>query len=311
VDERLGVLQGVDMLLAKALRIPPDARFRRLEVTLARALMAEWARHAKEAALSAMSAVLDGATPAGVVDVIDREMEQFSKDVMPAIETTLQRAYSEALGEAVTKAAKPPDITPTDRRTLRALERHQVFWIGEFWSERLSSIVAETVKEEMLRQGRSIEDTAEAVRRKVQARLSFVQVPKGFNGTIKQYFEMVAANVVTVGRTHARIRRLKQVRAHRYRFQTADDEKVCGICNHMDGKIFLVEDAVRQMERELAAKTPEALAKAHPWPTIRTLLAISLRPGDVGPADSKRLVEAGIVSPPLHPVCRCTIEYVD
>jgi hypothetical protein len=87
----------------------------------------------------------------------------------------------------------------------------------------------------------------------------------------------------------------------------------CTRCAHLDGKVFTVEQGAGVMERELAAKTPDGVKRAHPFiggsfADMEKLLSLSPSKGR-GPAkESAALAGAGIAMPPAHYRCRCTVD---
>ncbi|KKN57378.1 hypothetical protein LCGC14_0562840 [marine sediment metagenome] len=75
-------------------------------------------------------------------------------------------------------------------------------------------------------------------------------------------------------------------------------------CQQMVGQTFTVETAGKHIDRFLDAKNPEQIRQIQPWisgPAIEE----ALDGADKGSGDATdRLIEAGAVLPPFHPLCR-------
>ena len=73
---------------------------------------------------------------------------------------------------------------------------------------------------------------------------------------------------------------------------------VTGFCAALRGTVFETEDGIRQIQKELAATSPEEIKNVHPWTAPDTSLI----------GNSKGLADAGFSLPPYHYRCRCTID---
>jgi hypothetical protein len=84
------------------------------------------------------------------------------------------------------------------------------------------------------------------------------------------------------------------------------DERVCPICEYMDGKTFRVSDARASLNTILREKNPEALETLQPWP----------RQDKESLAEFQSLADDELIDknwhiPPFHPNCRCLLVHTD
>jgi hypothetical protein len=125
------------------------------------------------------------------------------------------------------------------------------------------------------------------------------------------YFNMLAEVMVTRTRNLARLEAWGQTGAKTAVWKTAEDERVCETCSAMDGKEFSVSGLQKLATKLTSAETREDIIANLPWPS---------RDGDnfvlpdgqtigIG-ASGDELLDLGIGFPPLHGLCRCTLEVV-
>lgn len=91
-----------------------------------------------------------------------------------------------------------------------------------------------------------------------------------------------------------------------YEISAQLDNRVCPICEYMDGKVFRVADARASLNEILREKNPEALETLQPWPDqskdgVEYFQSLS----------DEELVDKNWHIPPFHPGCRCLLVHVD
>ena len=137
-------------------------------------------------------------------------------------------------------------------------------------------------------------------------------------------------------RTHTQLHGYRQAGIGRYVFSAVMDERTTDICRMMDGKIFGVEDSLRSYEAVEADSRFDAIKDHQPWvrsrrsrdegvesdlflrqrdgqevlvgQVVRSSRQVD-RPGHFqSTMDSGTLASFGICQPPLHGMCRSTIQ---
>jgi hypothetical protein len=76
----------------------------------------------------------------------------------------------------------------------------------------------------------------------------------------------------------------------------------------MNGKVFLVQEAINQIESEAGATKPEQIKTAHPWMSMKDVKTISPKAGNVSRGDSAKLAKGGLALPTYHFRCRSTVD---
>lgn len=91
-----------------------------------------------------------------------------------------------------------------------------------------------------------------------------------------------------------------------YQYTAVLDQRVCGICAHLDGMIFSVGYGYKALDELLNIDDPEALASVHPFPD-------SSKAGvaEFENMSTAELEASGYAVPPQHPNCRCQLVPVE
>ncbi len=328
-------LVATDSVLAKALGLPETTQIARRESRLRVFMLRAWDKRAGQAAARGASVAARGGGARAVEAAVDKAMQPWQKDVNPRMAGAVEDIYRLARTAGWRKAtgqttasltydtenltevlkAKPragfsvlPAFDLVDEEAVEALQGHQVFWIGDHYDENISKAVANSAREAIVEAGQDRAKAGQLVKQALEAELGRVVTPGGFHGSATQYFEMVAANAATVSRVHGQVNSFIRIGATRLEVVNPRDQRTCPICSHMDGKIFTVQQGAAQMSKELAAKSPDDIKKAHPWIGVPKMLLLSKTPGKASAAQSSRLAKAGFSLPSYHGRCRCTID---
>lgn len=89
------------------------------------------------------------------------------------------------------------------------------------------------------------------------------------------------------------------------RWETAEDEKVCSRCGAMHGRVFSAALVEQHLQQISGLPLPD-LKKAHPWMSeteFETLRAEA----DMATDPAAVFADAGVLTPPLHGMCRCRL----
>jgi predicted RNA-binding protein YlqC (UPF0109 family) len=195
------------------------------------------------------------------------------------------------------RVASAPDFDLLDERAMAALERQNTFWIGEHY-KKISDTINDLIRSLMVEEGEDRRAAGKRVREEVADGLDWFKTPDGYSGTAEKYFEGVAANAATTARAQGQVRTLDDLNVKRYTISNPEDSKTCPVCEYMAGKVFTVQDGMKQLEDEVAAEDPEDVQDAHPWLPFEDLKEMSI----------KELVREGQALPPYHFNCRCTCD---
>lgn len=337
-------LRASDTLIAKAIGVSPQAQSAKLEVRLREYITAEWDRLADQATKMAAGLIANGkgkeVLPGDVeraLAVVDRTMSQWAPKVTPVFTKEQQAAYmlgresglqrSLGLRREIrpynTPSASPdiklvekaenllgtvkPSFDLVDRSTVAALQKHQVFWIGEFWDEKVSGQVASAAKEQVTA-GMGRVAAGKVMAKAVKENLANVSVPSGFSGPTNQYFEGLVANATTVSRTSGHLRSFSKVGFTIYTIVNPSDHRTCEICELMNGKEFRTEDGVKLVGKLTNMKSPLSVKKVHPWLTPTSARQLAGKKGPASPDQTTALSKAGHSMPAFHFRCRCDID---
>ena len=335
VDVLANFLAVSDELVAKALAIPEVTQIARSEMRLRSYLLAKWAARAEQGAAVGARAVSKGAD--GIVASVDSAMGKFPGDVKKTAQLEVGRVYklgrragwkkaaghttaslrygTPELGGEVQKA-KPskqatvsiePSFNLADEEAIKRLQIDQMLWIGQHYDKSVRDLVRGVVAAELAK-GRSAAVTGKTLEKAIRAALGKVSLPSGARGSEKAYFEGLAANTMTNARVQGQIVSFAELEIEVYEIVNPMDERTTELCAWMNGKKFLVEDAVAHYGKIAGAEAPEDVRRIHPWVGMEFLKGLSSGPGWQGKKDSESLMDAGLGLPPYHWLCRSTVD---
>jgi SPP1 gp7 family putative phage head morphogenesis protein len=329
-------LRASDGIVAKALALSEVAQIAKAEQRLREYVYKVWSRLAAQATDKAAQLASQGKSAKQIAAAVDAIMDRWATEVRNTYLKEFEAIYRLARRAGRKKALRrtsaslqydvpnyteqtapvakatygiEPSFDLADKAAMEALKDHQLFWIGDHYETGVSSGVADTAKKVMVEAGGDEVKAGKLMREKMAKELAHVATPKGFHGTDKQYFEMLTANAATVARAHGQMRSFMDIGVSKYQIVNPGDERTCPVCKEMDGRVFLVKEGAGTMHKELAAKTPDDVRKAHPWTSAKGLKAVI--GGKSGVAASSALSSAGLNLPPFHGRCRCTVDIDD
>jgi hypothetical protein len=334
-------LVASDEIIVKVVKLSYPAQMARAESRAREYLYAQWNKLSKQATNKASMMASAGKTAKQITVAVDTIMGLWANRIESVFlqeqariyklartaghkkatrQTTAPLGYNLKPMADVEKAAKGqklaaqlmPSFDVVDEAAIKALQKHQIFWMGKFYKDGVSSEIARITKETLIEAGQDVKLAGKLMGEKVASTLTKVKVPDGFHGSSKQYFEGVTANAATVARVHGQMRSFMDIGVTTYQISNPSDHRTCVRCSHMNGKVFTVDQGAKQMQSDLNASNPDEIKASHPWPTESQLKAISPNPGQqtgkAGIEDSKALADAGLALPTFHFLCRCTVD---
>lgn len=327
------VIKLSDVSIAKALMISEVAQIARAEMRMRDYLVGTWRVRAGQAADRAAAVVSGGGSLASAYVAVDKTMGKWANQVEARAKTDLENVYYlarkagwkkatgktkaslqyvvpnlteelEASGESVIKAKRKVELLPSfdllDEKAVSDLQADQMLWIGRHYGANLRDAVRQAVEPGMIA-GIGHDKAGKVVREAVANTLGKVVVPEGFSGSDAKYFEGIAANVSTNARVRGQIRSFSDIGITKYEIVNPMDRRTTPICRTMNGKVFEVRDAEKQIALSAAAKTPADVKTAHPWLSADKVASIASK-------GRKGLVKAGLALPPYHFRCRSTVD---
>lgn len=339
IDLTFARLELADVIAIKALKVNELAQMARIESRLREYMHAKWAERAKKAKKRAQKLATQGESIETIVGAIDKIMEPWANDVVPIYKRSINQIYrlgreagwkrasgqikgDRALmfttenysdGETIIKAASPevellPMFDVVDQNAVKHLNKQNVFWVGRHYSANVSQSIEDTVRTTMVESGLSGAAAGELLAVELGKQLGKVAVPGGFHGSSKSYFEGLAANSATVARVAGQVRSFEQLDVATLEIVNPMDNRTSKQCQHMNGKVFTVEQARTQLDAEIGAKSPDDVKSIHPWPSMGELKSISPKAGPAGVKDAQELFAHKVTLPPYHFRCRTTVD---
>jgi len=221
----------VDSAIAKASSVSEIARIARLETRLRNLASSTWNNRADRSSKKASELVAKGKTTREVVSAINKEMDLWSSDLLPRFlkdfeeiyqlsrtagwkkankQTKASLAYNTSQIKTITKAELPqmlPRFDLVDKEAVEALKNHQVFWIGGHYKNNVSHSIADVARKTMVEtEGMDRFRASKVMQKTIREQFRRVEIPRGWTGTDRQYFEGLTANAATVARVHGQMR---------------------------------------------------------------------------------------------------------
>lgn len=176
-----------------------------------------------------------------------------------------------------------PTFHLVDQRALEMLQRHNIFWVREFFDRQLGEQVEELGRQ-VIEQGLTRE----------QAGQLYIDAFKGrFQSYSWRYWQGYSNHVVTRSREMGRIEGYVRAGVEFYEVRAVLDYRTTDICREMHGRIIPVKNGVALRDKLIAAESPEEVKEIAPW----------MKPEQVRGKKSSRL-NIGLALPPYHFNCR-------
>ncbi len=198
-------------------------------------------------------------------------------------------------------------------RTTKAIRRHHVFWVGDFYTEQLSRRIAGVTEDVILNQGLSFRAASAELGPVLGREFGIVAggqtafaptIPARYAGNPEFYFRQLSSVAAQQARVFSKVEGFQQAEVITYRLTNPDDKATGLICQQMSGQVFTVEVAVNHVDKFLDAESPEDIKKIQPW-ISGEVIKEALDGAPKGSQDATdKLMEAGAILPPFHSLCR-------
>lgn len=205
---------------------------------------------------------------------------KFSQDMAaPLLEIHLG-AYGQGIEDII-------KITPTfqliDERALDMLQRHNVYWVRNFYDAQLAEQIRD-LGTQIIEQGLTREEAGQLYEENFAGK---------FQNYSWRYWQGFSNHVVTRSRELGAVEGYVRAGAEYLQVRAVLDGRTTAICREMHGRIIPVSNAVKLRDRLLEADLPDAVKQIAPW----------LDPDQVRGKKSSRL-SSGLALPPYHFNCR-------
>lgn len=237
---------------------------------------------------------------------LSREQQQVIKGRIRQIWRSAKQLTSRSVGVKFS-------FTQRDRRAITAINRQQVFWVNNFYSDHLSDRIRAVSNDVLLQQGLGRREAGKALRQALQQEFGLkpggkspfaLEVPARYAGNPDLYFEGVASTSSHQARTFGKMTAFDQAEVKAFRLVNPDDERTGVICQQMSGQEFTVASGVKQMNDVLGAKDPADVKNIAPWLSGQQIKD-ALDGAKTGSRQATaRLENAKIILPPFHAFCR-------
>lgn len=206
-----------------------------------------------------------------------------SQGVRDELRKYITKAYQSGKSEFVVK----PDLSLPDIRAIDALTKHNCYWLGEHYGKHIGPKIAE-LTQEALREGLGRDELA----RELQDSLG------GKVGGYK-YWDVVSSAALVRSRSFECISGMVEAGITEYEILAMGDERMCPICDELNGRTFSVLETREVIDRTLGISDPDKFKDAMPWHT-EPPVGVSM----------DKLIADGMNIPPFHGRCRCTLVMV-
>lgn len=218
------------------------------------------------------------------------------------------------------RAKQGVDISATfdaiDRQVVDHVRRSQANFVRDAYGRRRSvmSRIARNIVAEGIDAGMSSTD----VGAELADRMSRVGLNRARN-----YWDSVSSVYMGRARAQGQVRGYEQAGIERLRFVAVGDERTTPMCSYYDGKVWSVRRVSKTIQDVAAASDPEAVVSLQPFLNVGAApdgsRILYFKRGDARVAvarstgarfepimSDEALARAGVMIPPLHPMCRST-----
>lgn len=291
------------------------------ERRMSEAVNRAWKKVAKQALASSLATLMKEAKKKFTA----KSIKAFLARIGIALKSPLTPAQVEILGNRLTSiykigkklAAKEAKFSfsfrAKDVRAIKAINRSQVFWVGDFYNTHLSERIAAVTDEVLLQRGLGPKEAGKELNRVLSREFGItkggktktaLQVPARYAGNPEHYFRQVASTVAHRARTFGKMQAYTEAGITRYRLINPMDSRTGRVCQVMHNQEFEVATGVSKMNEILGATSPKQIKEAAPWLSGEEMEATvgNAKPGSK--AATEALTDANQVLPPFHPLCR-------
>lgn len=137
-----------------------------------------------------------------------------------------------------------------DLRAIKAINRQQVFWVGDFYSTHLSERIAAVTDEILLQRGLGQKEAGKELHKVLRQEFGItkggktntaLQVPARYAGNPEHYFRQVASTVAHRARTFGKINAFSEAGITRYRLLNPMDSRTGRVCFGAGALVLLAD----------------------------------------------------------------------
>ncbi|MGB5105572.1 MAG: hypothetical protein WBP42_02550 [Candidatus Zixiibacteriota bacterium] len=212
-----------------------------------------------------------------------------AKDMRDGLLSLFGKSYLNGKAISLDQQLLDVSFSLRDEVSVNWLTDHHTYWIGNYFDKNISNAIAETVTSG-LEQGLGRDEVGNLLR-------DFFDDYPGVPVKPQNYWSGLAGSAMNRSRNFGLIRGYKEVDIAELEIVALDDELTCPICGEMNGKIIPVGKAYGQVERMIATENPEDVRAVSPWLSFN----------DISGLDIGQIMDKGMILPPFHFSCRCTV----
>lgn len=286
---------AVDGLVRDLLKAAKRDKYDRAVGTLGRRLSKNWTVAYQESLENALR-ILARQTDKPTREAVNRVVRMLEEDLGEPLAAAIKRDLQKVVDLTYTAGAK--DIAGavyrfdlTDEKAISVLARHNVYWVGRYYTNNLVRAVKEA-GEEVLREGLDKRMAGKLFQDMFETNFKG-RLIKGEAGPSSAYWEGFANNTVTRSRELGHVGGYVDAGAKYYRIVAILDKLTSPICRRMNNTVFPVAKAVSQRDRIIETVNPEDVKTVAPWRKIEDVK-------DVADAD----LPPEMSFPPYHFRCR-------
>lgn len=212
-----------------------------------------------------------------------------AKEMRDGLLGLFDRAYKN--GKAIGLSTQIADVSFNlkDEVSVEWLVNNNSYWIGNYFDRHLSQSIANTVATG-LEQGLGRDEVGNLLK-------GFFENYPGVGIKPQNYWSGLASSAMNRSRNFGLVRGYVEVGIAELQIMAMDDERTCPICGELDGKIIPVARAFSQVEQMIASETPDDVRSVAAWPSVDQIAGL----------DISEIMDKGVVLPPYHWLCRCTV----
>lgn len=325
--ELAGAIDGVLFSIAKVSTVKESAK---VEERMRKVITAAWQTAAQTTLTSALKTLKKGPYTQRRINTFLAKFglklkDPLTKEQILFVEKRINEIYTIAKKIGAKEAKFKPVFDLVDRRAVRAINKQQVFWVGDFYSDKLSKRIRAVSNDVLLQQGLSHDEAATVLDDALKREFGLVtggktkfapKVPARYAGNSQLYLKQVASTASHQARTFGRLTAYQQGEIVKFRLTNPMDDRTGKICQQMSGQVITVAAGVSQMNRILSARTPKDVKSIAPWLSGKAAGAI-IGGAKTGSKLATARLEAAAskgdatLIPPFHGECRTEMVVVD
>lgn len=270
VNDSPSLASAVDSLVRDLLKAPRRDKYDRAVGTLARRLSDNWTTTYQESLENALR-ILARQTAKPTREAVNRVVRLLEEDLGEPLAAAIKRDLQKVVDLTYSAGAK--DIAGAvyrfdlvDEKAISVLARHNVYWVGKYYSNNLARAVKEA-GEEVLKKGLDKRMAGRLFQEMFETNFKD-RLIKGEAAPSSAYWEGFANNVVTDGREMGHVGGYVDAGAKTYRVVAIRDKLTSPICKRMHNTVFPVKRAIDYRDRMINTVRPEDVKLVNRWRKI-------------------------------------------